>query len=78
MYGNNYPALFGKPYPLTPDSTAAYYLRNGTLRGGSGRHVRFQLPAGSTGVLVRLAASATNGGTLNPTALPRLAVVRIK
>lgn len=77
-YANNYPALFSKPYPLTPDSTSATYLRNGTLRGGSGRHVRFQLPAGATGVLVRLAASTTSGGLLNPTALPRLAVVRIK
>ncbi len=77
-YANNYPALFNKPYPLTPDSTAAYYQRNGTLRGGSGRHVRFQLPAGSTGVLVRLAASTTSGGTLNSSAMPRLAVVRIK
>ena len=77
-YGNNYPALFSKPYPLTPDSTTSVYLRNGTLRGGSGRHVRFQLPAGSPGVLVRLAASTTSGGLLNPSAIPRLAVVRIK
>lgn len=78
MYANNYPSLFSKPYPLTPDSTAALYQRNGTLRGGSGRHVRFQLPAGSTGVLVRLAASTSSGGLLNPAAMPRLAVVRIK
>jgi hypothetical protein len=77
-YANNYPGLFDKPYPLTPDSTTGVYQRNGTLRGGSGRHVRFQLPAGSPGVLVRLAASVSSGGQLNPLALPRLAVVRIK
>ncbi len=77
-YAANYPDLFSKPYPLTPDSTGAAYSRNGVLRGGSGRHVLFQLPAGSPGVLVRLAASTASGGQLNAQALPRLAVVRIK
>ncbi len=77
-YANNYPTNFSKPYPLTPDSTTGIYQRNGTLRGGSGRHVRFQVPAGSSGVLVRLAASTAGGGLLNPAAMPRLAVVRIK
>ncbi len=77
IYGANSPAIYPKPYPLTPDSTAAAYTRAGTLRGGSGRHVRFQLPAGSPDVTVQLRAGSGNGPP-SQTAEPRIAVVRIK
>jgi hypothetical protein len=76
-FGRNSPAIFAKPYPLTPDSTAGAYSRSGTLRGGSGRSVRFKVPAGSGGVTVRLAGS-TAGTRVNDAVLPRIAVVRIK
>lgn len=76
-FSRNSPAIFAKPYPLTPDSTSGNYTRNGTLRGGSGKHVRFKLPAGSVGVTVRLAGS-TVGTRVNDAALPRIAVVRIQ
>ncbi|MEP6590002.1 MAG: hypothetical protein ABJC19_02360 [Gemmatimonadota bacterium] len=77
VFGRNSPAVFAKPYPLTPDSTSGSYSRSGTLRGGSGRHVRFKLPAGSPGVTVRLAGS-TAGTRVNDAILPRIAVVRIQ
>lgn len=76
-YSRNSPAIFPKPYPLTPDSTSSRYSRSGTLRAGSGRSVRYKLPAGSTGVTVRLAGS--NSGTrVSEAVLPRIAVVRIQ
>jgi hypothetical protein len=34
------PDLVTRPYPLVPDSTTGSYSRTGTLRGGSGRHLR--------------------------------------
>lgn len=77
VFSRNSPAIFAKPYPLTPDSTSGTYSRSGTLRGGSGRHVRFQLAAGSPGVTVRLAGS-TSGTRVNDAVLPRIAVVRIQ
>lgn len=73
----NYPDIFAKPYPLTPDSTAAAYSRSGTLRAGSGRYVRFILPAGSADVQVRLAGT-TGGAQISSAVEPRIAVVRIK
>jgi len=76
LYAANFPALFAKPYPLTPDSTSGSYARNGVLRGGSGRHVRFTLPAGAGGVTVQLTGSSGTAPSL--TAEPRLAVVRIR
>ncbi|MES2304225.1 MAG: hypothetical protein V4558_01885 [Gemmatimonadota bacterium] len=76
-FSRNSPAIFAKPYPLTPDSTSGAYSRNGTLRGGSGRHVRFKLPAGAAGETVRLAGS-TVGTRVNDAVLPRMAVVRIQ
>lgn len=76
LYAANSPALFAKPYPLTPDSTGGSYARNGTLRGGSGRHVRFKLAAGAAGVTVQLTGSS--GGAPSQAAEPRFAVVRIQ
>ena len=77
VFSRNSPTIFAKPYPLTPDSTSGNYSRSGTLRGGSGRTVRFKLPANATGVTVRLAGS-TVGTRVNDAILPRLAVVRIQ
>ncbi|MBK6493990.1 MAG: hypothetical protein IPG05_02635 [Gemmatimonadetes bacterium] len=77
LYQANFPTLFAKPYPLTPDSTAGSYSRTGTLRGGSGRHVRYRLAAGAAGVTVQLTGSNGNGAP-SSTAEPRFAVVRIR
>ena len=50
--------VFLKPYPLTPDSTmTGTYTHTGTLRGGSGRHVRIIQPASAGPVLLRLTRS---------------------
>jgi hypothetical protein len=73
----NYPNIFLKPYPLTPDSTAASYTRSGTLRAGSGRYVRYQLPAGSPGVNLVLTGNSS-GTQVSAVVEPRIAVVRIK
>ena len=61
----------------SPDSTSGAYSHPGTLRAGSGRTVRYKLPAGSPGVKVRMAGSAANGA-LNPAILPYLAIVRVQ
>ncbi len=77
LYAANFPTLYSKPYPLTPDSTSGSYSHGGTLRAGSGKHVRFRLAAGSTGVTVRL----TDGSSNTPPATaaePRYMVVRIQ
>lgn len=76
-FAANSPLVFPKPYPLTPDSTTATYTRSGTLRAGSGRHVRFMVAAGAPAVTVRLAAS-TAGNRLAESIESRIAVVRIK
>ncbi len=77
LYQANFPTLYAKPYPLTPDSTTGSYSRNGTLRGGSGRHVRYKLAAGASGVTVQLTGSSGSGAP-SSTAEPRFAVVRIR
>lgn len=76
-YAANYPTNFNRPYPLVPDSTDGYYVRNGTLRAGSGRYLRVVVPAGVSSVTVRL---ADQGGALRIGAhmTPRIAVVRIQ
>lgn len=76
-FAANFPAVFPKRYPLTPDSTNGSYARSGTLRAGSGRHVRFMVGAGAPAVTVRLAAS-TGGNRLAESIESRIAVVRIK
>jgi|CXWL01.1.fsa_nt_gi hypothetical protein len=77
LYQANFPTLYAKPYPLTPDSTAGSYSRTGTLRGGSGRHVRYKLAAGASGVTVQLTGSSGSGAP-SSTVEPRFAVVRIR
>jgi hypothetical protein len=65
------------PYPLVPDSTDGIsYQRSGTLRGGSGRHIRVIQPPGAGAVDLRL-TSAT-GGSLPSSIAPRIALVRVR
>ncbi len=56
------PDLVPREYPLSPDSvTAGVYSRQGTLRGGSGRHVRLLLPPGAPTLDVVLARQNGEG-----------------
>jgi hypothetical protein len=77
-YLANYPSVFAKPYPLTPDSTRnGAYDRTGVLRAGSGRHVRIIQPPGSSEVAFIL----TDGAGSIPLAagvVPRIALARVK
>jgi len=78
VYQANFPSVFNKPYPLTPDSTrTGTYNRTGVLRGGSGRHVRIIQPVGS----VEVAFILTDGAGSIPlasTTVPRIALVRVR
>jgi hypothetical protein len=78
LYAANFPSVFAKPYPLTPDSTrTGTYARTGVLRGGSGRHVRIIQTVGSGEV----AFSLTDGAGSVPlasTVVPRIALVRVR
>jgi len=78
VYQANFPSVFSKPYPLTPDSTRiGTYARTGVLRGGSGRHVRIIQPVGS----VEVAFILTDGAGSIPlasTTVPRIALVRVR
>jgi hypothetical protein len=77
-YQANFPGVFSKPYPLTPDSTrTGTYDRTGVLRGGSGRYVRIIQPVGS----VEVAFTLTDGAGTVPLASavePRIALVRVR
>jgi len=77
VFAANFPAVFSKVFPLTPDSTTGAYSHPGVLPAGSGRTVRYLLPAGSPGATIRMAGT-TKGATLTPTIVPWLAVVRTK
>ncbi len=49
------PDLVSREYPLQPDSTSGSYSRTGTLRAGSGRHLRVLQAANTAAVDVILA-----------------------
>jgi hypothetical protein len=70
--------VFDKPYPLTPPVTADGAVgRSGTLRGGSGVHLRVVQPPSSPAVELRL----SDGDGISPvseTVQPRIALVRIR
>jgi hypothetical protein len=73
----DFPAYFSQnalgPYPLVPDTTSGQsYVAAGTLRGGSGHHLRVVQPAAGAAVAVFL----TTGNTVNLT--PRLGIVRVQ
>jgi hypothetical protein len=67
----------GSAFPLVPDSTdGTAYEHSGTLRAGSGQHVRVVQPAGAGSVDLRLTGST--GDPLPPSVVPRIALVRIR
>jgi hypothetical protein len=71
------PSDFPREYPLAPDSTrTGTYSRVGTLRQGSGRHVRIIQDDGAQGVQFLLANSS--GGQISGTAVPRVGLVRVR
>ncbi len=72
------PGSFPRPYPLVPDSTlTGVYQRTGTLRGGSGRHLRVIQPAQGPAVTLQLTDSQGNA-IAGSVAAPRVGVVRIR
>jgi hypothetical protein len=65
------------PYPLVPDlMDGISYERSGTLRGGSGRHLRVIQPPGAGAVDLRL--TSPTGGPLPSSIAPRIALARIR
>jgi hypothetical protein len=71
------PDLYPREYPLAPDSTkTGLYRRNGTLRAGSGRHLRIIQAAGSGELDVAFARP--DGSAFPDDRVVRLGVVRIR
>ncbi len=71
------PDLVSRKYPLRPDSTTTgSYSRAGTLRGGSGRHLRVLQTANTAAVDVVLARK--NGESFPDDRGVRFGVVRIR
>ena len=71
------PTLVPYPYPLRPDSTlTGSYSRTGTLRAGSGRHLRVIQAAGAGGADVIL--TRKNGDAFPDDRGVRFGVVRIR
>jgi hypothetical protein len=72
------PGSFPRPYPLVPDSTrTGVYSRQGTLRAGSGPHVRIIQTANANPVTVQLTDGARNP-IGSSTAAPRIAIARVR
>jgi hypothetical protein len=72
------PGSFPRAYPLVPDSTlTGAFTKQGTLRAGSGPHVRFVQAAQGPAVTVQLTDAARNAIGASP-ALPRVAIARIR
>jgi len=72
------PGSFPRPYPLVPDSTrTGVYSRQGTLRAGSGPHVRIIQTPNANPVTVQLTDGARNP-IGSSTAAPRIAIARIR
>jgi hypothetical protein len=70
--------VFLRSYPLMPDSTlTGTYSHTGTLRGGSGKHLRIIQPASAGPVLLRLTRS-DGSSSLSDEADPRIALIRIR
>lgn len=71
------PAVVPRKYPLVPDTTTTgSYGRTGTLRAGSGRHLRIVQPPSADGVDVMLARK--NGDPFPADRGVRFGVVRIR
>jgi hypothetical protein len=71
------PDLVPREYPLAPDSTlTGFYARQGTLRAGSGRHVRIiQQP---NAVTEQLVLARSDGSAFPNDRAVRLGIVRIR
>lgn len=77
VFGRNFPTVFSRPYPLEPSVSTGQINRTGPLRGGSGAHLRVQVPANGGGINVRVNGSSDVARV--PAAIePRMAVVRIR
>jgi hypothetical protein len=70
------PDLIPREYPLRPDSTTGSYSRTGTLRGGSGRHLRV-LQAANAGAIDLVLARKSGDAFPNDRGV-RFGVVRIR
>ena len=69
--------IFPGGFPLKPDSTSGGYSRIGTLRGGSGRHLRLIQQANGPAIDVQLLRDA-QGTAIDPALVPRIGIVRIR
>lgn len=70
-------SVFHETFPLRPDSTSSSYSRTGTLRGGSGRHLRIIQAADGQGVTIRTLRNL-QGQALDPGLQARVGIVRIR
>jgi hypothetical protein len=78
IYQTNFnDGVFAKPYPLTPDQTDGNYSHSGTLRAGSGRHLRVLQAPGAAEVSLLL-TGANGSGSVDANAVPLFAVARIR
>ena len=72
------PGTYPRPYPLVPDSTlTGAYSRQGTLRAGSGRHLRIIQPPLADPVTMHL----TDGSSQpigSSSAAPRIGIARVR
>jgi hypothetical protein len=68
---------FPNGFPLKPDSTSGSYSRTGTLRGGSGRHLRLIQQANGAAIDMQLVRDA-QGTAIDPALVARIGIVRIR
>ncbi len=70
------PQSFPNGFPLKPDSTSGSYARTGTLRGGSGRHLRLKQAANGSAIDLQLVRD-TQGTAIDAALVARIGIVRI-
>ena len=64
-------------FPLKPDVTSGIYTHAGTLRGGSGRHLRLSQPANGAAIDVQFVKTSA-GEALDPALVARIGIARIQ
>jgi hypothetical protein len=64
-------------FPLEPDETKGTYSHSGTLRAGSGRHLKLVQDPNGPGIDVQLVKNA-EGAVIDPTLVARLAIARVR
>ncbi|NOT08686.1 MAG: hypothetical protein HOP28_10835 [Gemmatimonadales bacterium] len=72
-----YPGQFSRAFPLAPDLSQGTFDRGGTLRGGSGRHLRVIVPARGQPIDLRLSDASGSAGVLSALSA-RVAIARIR